>query len=1006
MRTLKRTLCLVLALVMVLGLGVTNAFALTADDFTDLKDAQHEEAIRVLTAIGVISGNGDGTLTPTATLTRGQMAVIITKLMGGLGNKFIPSSSFSDVKGHYAERYIAFCEANNIVRGDIGAGGTYRPDDPVTGYQLGVMLLSVMGYNMDYEVKGKDWQAVTYKYVTRNSLDAGLSLEYDYDAAIPRDDAFQLCFNTLQATMVSYDSNTSVSGPGFEWTVTSDAEQVDRTESDATAVKNYAGDNGDGFGTLQVCEKYYPTLTVTRGRDAFKRPGNTWSRNNVPVADVPDTPIKTYDGNFTGKDAKALSANGKVVLDQGANGVDVYYNGGAVNDTNTIQFKQDNALGAAPGAVSNGLWLSDAIGVPGYEVEVYKHVAGDTGTSTAKYDIIVREAYVGQISLIGTTPKDITVSVYEHGRVAAGGAVTLKVKAGGPATDADEHYNELAKYELGDYIAVYAKPGFEDTNLYTDASGVGGQTKTAGSTAVYDNAADAIAEIAPLSAEKVTIQRIDDNGKNVNSTVTTTAGTKYKINCAAVHAKGANVDNAKGAFATIENFTWAPSRNFNVGPATLYTFNGNVMIIDNSNGVTVVNKGYAYLYDWRDGSGDGDIKWESEGGNTTGTGASWVRMLTADGEYIEAPVADDSDAAIDNTALGTLVHYTYNKLNKDYTLKQICTDFSSDPTDQTNDAPGYAAGTSNKLSITSKKSEGTVPGSSTATKVAFDSGTKFIVVTTTPASGRIKKDWKTTANVYDIYDVPNISADSAKTFVTAAKVLDTNGDLQTTTAGAGTNLVTGVTDKVGVVLIIDAQSTVTADGYYFVLGTGKETKTRVLIDEDENVYYEYITYKAVVDGELTTVDVKVEDTRKAPGVTYPTALNNDEIKFVKNPIKDADDCIVGWGIEVDYAGQNGHVTDTNVIYDGTQVSEVEKDHITITASSTTNGDQEDYLASVAVGSVAYKYNAKDGVLEKVALKDIVATSTGSADNSDYHYAVRDKDHTTVYMLFIKVADKP
>ena len=92
MKTLKRTLCLVLALVLALGtMGVASA---AYDDFTDADEinAKYAEAVEVTTALGIIDGMTDTTFVPDGNLTRAQAAKIISYIMfGDAASLIVPS---------------------------------------------------------------------------------------------------------------------------------------------------------------------------------------------------------------------------------------------------------------------------------------------------------------------------------------------------------------------------------------------------------------------------------------------------------------------------------------------------------------------------------------------------------------------------------------------------------------------------------------------------------------------------------------------------------------------------------------------------------------------------------------------------------------------------------------------------------------------------------------------------------------------------------------------------
>ena len=77
MKTLKKTLCLVLAVVMAVGVLVLPA---SAADYTDADEIENKEAAAVMDSLKVIEGN-EGKYMPETKLDRQQAAVIISRLM-------------------------------------------------------------------------------------------------------------------------------------------------------------------------------------------------------------------------------------------------------------------------------------------------------------------------------------------------------------------------------------------------------------------------------------------------------------------------------------------------------------------------------------------------------------------------------------------------------------------------------------------------------------------------------------------------------------------------------------------------------------------------------------------------------------------------------------------------------------------------------------------------------------------------------------------------------------
>ena len=84
MRTLKKSLCLVLALVFVLGLCTVRSNAAFAD-YSDLDKVTNEyaDAVEILSGLLVIDGYPDGTFGPEKNVTRAEAAAMIARMMLG-----------------------------------------------------------------------------------------------------------------------------------------------------------------------------------------------------------------------------------------------------------------------------------------------------------------------------------------------------------------------------------------------------------------------------------------------------------------------------------------------------------------------------------------------------------------------------------------------------------------------------------------------------------------------------------------------------------------------------------------------------------------------------------------------------------------------------------------------------------------------------------------------------------------------------------------------------------
>ena len=201
MRTLKKTLSLVLVVAMVLGLCVVGASAKNAVD--DYKDADqigdaYYEAVGVMTGIGVIKGMGDGILSPTGNYTRAQAAKIITYML--IGEKAAESlvcttAPFEDVAAnHWAAGYIAFCVEQGIINGMSAT--TFEPEGQLTGFQWAKMLLCAVGFGAKGEFVGSSWSLNTAKVAHSVGLFDGDLAGADH-VALQRQQAILYAFNVL-----------------------------------------------------------------------------------------------------------------------------------------------------------------------------------------------------------------------------------------------------------------------------------------------------------------------------------------------------------------------------------------------------------------------------------------------------------------------------------------------------------------------------------------------------------------------------------------------------------------------------------------------------------------------------------------------------------------------------------------------------------------------------------------------------------------------------------------
>ena len=208
MRNLKRTLSLLLAVVMVIGLMVVGAGAVSYNDFSDRGEIVNKDAVSMLTTLGIIEGQPDGSYNPTGDVDRAQMAKMISVAL--TNNEDCDTlyqnvnSGLTDISANWARGYINYCYVRGIIagRGD----NTFDPSANVTGVEAAKMLLAALGYNAEIEgLVGPDWALNTAALAQQ----LGIFRNFTKDVSEPlnRDDAALLIYNALDVEMIQQYQN-------------------------------------------------------------------------------------------------------------------------------------------------------------------------------------------------------------------------------------------------------------------------------------------------------------------------------------------------------------------------------------------------------------------------------------------------------------------------------------------------------------------------------------------------------------------------------------------------------------------------------------------------------------------------------------------------------------------------------------------------------------------------------------------------------------------------------
>ena len=275
---MKKFLSLVLALVMTMSLVTVSA---GAKDFTDNSKINYEEAVEVMSTLGVVGGYTDGSFNPSGTLTRGAAAKIICNLILGTTTAdalTADAAPYKDVATtNVFAPYIAYCAKEGIISGY--ADGTFRPANTLTGYAFMKMLLGALGLQADKEgYTGPNWSiSVAKRALSKDvALDNGLKGEFNGAKAATREEACLYALNMMKAGTFSYPNDNTVIVGSVSVSTSSKAVQDKGTPYYETVFKN---------------------LHAYSTSDAFGRPATRWDYKGVKIGTYAKTPDLTYVGS-------------------------------------------------------------------------------------------------------------------------------------------------------------------------------------------------------------------------------------------------------------------------------------------------------------------------------------------------------------------------------------------------------------------------------------------------------------------------------------------------------------------------------------------------------------------------------------------------------------------------------------------------------------------------------------------------------------------------------------
>ena len=182
--------------------------------YTDQDDIQATDAVELLATLNVMTGKGDGMFHPNDTITRAEICRIIYTIRNE-GNDNANAyadmqTSFQDLTSadDWAKGYIKHCQSVGLISGRNEAGTVFGPQDPVTGVELAVICLRVLGYDpAKAGIGGESWSTKTIGLASEAGLLKGVNME-SVTGPCERQWAAQIMANMLDARTVTWSTDS------------------------------------------------------------------------------------------------------------------------------------------------------------------------------------------------------------------------------------------------------------------------------------------------------------------------------------------------------------------------------------------------------------------------------------------------------------------------------------------------------------------------------------------------------------------------------------------------------------------------------------------------------------------------------------------------------------------------------------------------------------------------------------------------------------------------------
>ena len=269
----------VLALILVVATLFSFAAMTSAKEYKDADKISYDEAVDVLSAIGILNGYDDGTFKPTDSIAREEMAKMIGVLSNAgddVSDLYASACTFADTKDRWSASYVAYCAQLGIVAGRNAS--TFDPRGKVTGIETAKMLLCVLGFDASTQgYVGSNWKTNVLRDAKNFGLLDNFAADYDPDKAITREEAAQMMLNALEANIVIgtvSDNLVKISNAIYFDKYGAQISLPDAENEGWIVIYKNVVISWEPLASI------YKGLTLLDGQDCYGNPGQLWTYEN------------------------------------------------------------------------------------------------------------------------------------------------------------------------------------------------------------------------------------------------------------------------------------------------------------------------------------------------------------------------------------------------------------------------------------------------------------------------------------------------------------------------------------------------------------------------------------------------------------------------------------------------------------------------------------------------------------------------------------------------------